>query len=212
MQNLSPNLVECRDCGVTYYQNDRIPEGICRNCHYEGKPDARIVPYAVGDIVRPTFAPRTTYRILEIREANFAYRTGGVKIVRCDKNGKALRPENDAHTWDNSSIIEWRKANMKKPTETELSEAVDWAARLWDKGVREYRESLRKAKQCDDPGTCVLGAGIEILGIDGKQIAFIHVPKSAGQGATTWETSVYEVVAYLRSKGLDARYEGGRSD
>lgn len=71
---------------------------------------------------------------------------------------------------------------------------------------------MREAKEHDDPGTCVIGAGIQISNVAGKQAAFIRVPASAGQGSLTWERSVADVVAYLRGRGLDARYECGRMD
>lgn len=215
---MSAQLESCPVCGDQTHLNGRAQ---CSACRRWGKPDAGTVPYKVGDDIHTVSSPRTKYRVIEIRPADIHYRRGSVKVCRVLRDG-TLRKETAYHwrpnpgletiSFDNDRIIEWRKANMRDLPETEVKAAIEWADRLWDRAISKYREGLRKAKQHDDPGTCVLGAGIKVSNILGKQIAFIHVPASAGQGATTWEESVGDVVAYLRGVGLDAEYEAGRMD
>lgn len=208
----------CPRCEDKTYLNGRAE---CVRCRRYGTPDARNVPYKAGDIIHRTGAPRTKNQVISIRPACNSYRRGAVEVCRVMRDGSLKkqtayhwRPDPGLETWfiPNDEIIEWRKANMRDLPETEVAEAVEWAERLWDRAISKYRESLRKAKECDDPGTCVLGAGIRVRNVAGKQIAFIHVPRSAGQGATTWEMSVGDVVTYLNGVGLDAEYEAGRMD
>lgn len=157
------------------------------------------VPYKVGDTVHLTCSPRTKYLVHEIVEATDLNK-GGAKITKVRKDGK----EDNPFYLSAEGIIEWRKANMVMPPWKEVFEALSAAEKLWKDRADDYLH--RKG----DQGTCVLGAGIEVLDVLGKRVAFINAP--GGQGSLTWETSEEEVVAFLREKGLDAKYCTGRMD
>lgn len=204
--NTNPNLSPCTECGTMMYPfRGRL---VCSECVRYGQPDSKNVPYDIGANVHLTCAPRTLYQVIEVMPATIHCRRGGI-MLRKVRDGKTSM---GTFFWTNEEIIEWRKANMQNVSPERLLELVAWAETLWNKKIRDYRESLRKAKKFDDPGSCVIGAGIEISNVLRKQIAFIRVPKSAGQGSITWEQSVGDVVQYLRDHGLDARYECGRMD
>lgn len=69
-----------------------------------------------------------------------------------------------------------------------------------------------------DEGTCVLGAGIAVHHLPPRcrkplTRIVISADEFPAQGASTWESSVREVLAFLASKGVeDAWYSPGRMD
>lgn len=89
--------------------------------------------------------------------------------------------------------------------------AVDDAAALWSKLCAE------EVAARGDRGTCVIGAGIGIKyrGPRKRTVEYhniIDVPMTAGQGSLTWETSVQQVIDFLKMRGIEAFYMPGRMD
>ena len=68
-----------------------------------------------------------------------------------------------------------------------------------------------------DHGTCVIGAGIGVWYKPARcrnerELRILDVPYTAGQGASTWESSVQQVINHLADKGIVAHYMTGRMD
>lgn len=96
--------------------------------------------------------------------------------------------------------------------------------------IQEYSPIIEKAKtlwrqRCDeylatygDQGTCVLGAGIAVYCIlprtrIARSLIIINQREATNaQGATVWESSKKEILAFLKEYGLMAFYECGNMD
>jgi hypothetical protein len=93
-----------------------------------------------------------------------------------------------------------------------VAAAINVTATMWRDRCQKYLDTQ------GDRGTCVLGAGIEIYYLP-KRCRF---PKSkmvipvyqvvAAQGSLVWEESVEDILAHLKSKGVEASYNPGRMD
>jgi hypothetical protein len=68
-----------------------------------------------------------------------------------------------------------------------------------------------------DKGSCVIGAGIGVYYRGPRKRSYelklvIDVPMTASQGSCTWEASVPEVIAFLKTRGIEAHHIYGRMD
>jgi hypothetical protein len=96
-----------------------------------------------------------------------------------------------------------------------LAPTIERAHFLWEKLTSDY------VKENGDQGTCVLGAGIEVLYIAKRTPKLkklttkmiIRQPRCS-QGATCWEAErLQRVLDYLTENGIEnARYNPGRMD
>ena len=90
--------------------------------------------------------------------------------------------------------------------------AIDCAKTLWRDRCQEYLDKN------GDQGTCVLGAGISVhyLGPRCRRPSSKMIIEACevcrAQGSLVWEKSVDEVLAYLKSKGIEAWYSPGFMD
>lgn len=86
------------------------------------------------------------------------------------------------------------------------------ASALWETRCKAYLNAH------GDQGTCVLGAGIEIYYLaprcrrPGKKMIISASRICAAQGASVWESSVKEVLEYLRKRGIECQYNSGNMD
>jgi hypothetical protein len=92
-----------------------------------------------------------------------------------------------------------------------LMEVITDAASIWAMKCAEFVKSGKNS------GTCVLGAGIEVDYLPARAknyrpLRIIGTPWTADQGSLSWETSLPEVLGYLKQHGVDARYNPGRMD
>ncbi len=109
---------------------------------------------------------------------------------------------------DYVQVIERKDLEVLKPV-------IEKAQELWETLTRDY------IRVHGDGGSCVIGAGIEILFIEKKtpklrklkEIKILHQPNCC-QGSINWEGERLEVVQlYLKNNGIEnTRYNSGWMD
>jgi hypothetical protein len=91
-------------------------------------------------------------------------------------------------------------------------EALDQAREMWRSRCDAF------LAQHGDEGTSVLGAGIEVDIIPARcrhyrPITVISASSvTRAQGASVWEDSVRDIIAFLGQHGIEAHYNPGRMD
>lgn len=134
-----------------------------------------------------------------------------VGVARRERDRGATRPTTAAETAKRVEAVASVEADSFAYTRRDLDAhwfqtAIDEARLVWERRIEQY------VTQRGDQGTCVLGAGIAVA--VGKRRAPVVVlePPTRVQGASVWEESVDDIVAFLRTKGILARYHAGRMD
>lgn len=93
---------------------------------------------------------------------------------------------------------------------SEKADIISEAKAMWDAKTKEYVEKN------GDMGSCVVGAGIVIhyLGPRCRKpvIENIILSPACAQGSLSWESSVKEVLLFLKNNGIEATYEHGWMD
>lgn len=102
-------------------------------------------------------------------------------------------------------LVSYKQKDLVQPA---FLEAVEEARVLWAGRIEAF------VREHGDQGTCVLGAGIAVYVGVGKRMRgrIVLQPPTGKQGASVWEESVNDVVAFLAAKGISAYYSAGRMD
>jgi len=104
------------------------------------------------------------------------------------------------------------KVQCYQPGDLDGNTAVELARDMWRKRCDEYL--VRNG----DAGSCVLGAGIVIHYLpkykrNAQKAFLIGVHEvCCSQGSMVWESSVKDIIAFLKKNGIEASYSPGRMD